>query len=52
MSAWLIDSLERGFAFIKRHYLLFNRISGGFLVIIGILIMTGKFGSFLALFSS
>lgn len=48
-SAVLIDKLKNSFAFIKRHYKIINRISGGFLVIIGLLMATGQIGRFLAL---
>lgn len=48
-SAVLIDKLKNSFAFIKQHYRIINRISGGFLVIIGLLMATGQIGRFLAL---
>ena len=41
MSAVLIDKLKGAFNFIKRHYALVNRICGGLLVLIGILMATG-----------
>lgn len=44
ISALLIDQLKSAFDFIKRNYLVLNRISGGFLVLIGILMATGMMG--------
>ena len=41
LSALLIDSLKTTFDFIKRNYKIINRISGIFLIIIGIMMMTG-----------
>lgn len=41
LSALLIDSLKTTFDFIKRNYKIINRISGVFLIIIGIMMMTG-----------
>lgn len=49
ISAVLIDRLKSTFNFIKRNYRIINLISGGFLVIIGILMATGLMGYFLAL---
>lgn len=40
-SAVLIDQLETAFSWIKAHFELINRISGVFLILIGILMMTG-----------
>lgn len=51
VSAILIDKLKGAFSFIKKHYRIINRVSGIFLVIIGILMATGLFGKFLALLS-
>lgn len=48
-SAVLIDKLKNSFAFIKRHYKIITRVCGGFLVIIGLLMATGKMGYFLSL---
>ena len=50
-SAVLIDRLKGAFAFIQRHYRVINLISGGFLVLVGVLMMTGVFGRFVGLFS-
>lgn len=51
ISAVLIDRLKGTINFIKRNYTVINYISGGFLVLLGILIMTGYMGRFLALLS-
>lgn len=51
ISAVLIDKLKSTFNWIKRHYAVINRISGGLLVIIGVLMATGYLGKFLALMS-
>jgi cytochrome c-type biogenesis protein len=40
-SAILLDQLKGAFSFIKRHYTLINRICGGLLILIGILMATG-----------
>lgn len=49
ISAILIQKLKSTFAFIKRNYKTINCIAGGFLVIIGILMLTGYMGYFLQL---
>jgi len=41
LSAVLIDQLKGTFNFIKRHYDLINRICGGLLILIGVLMATG-----------
>ncbi|WP_461612144.1 cytochrome c biogenesis CcdA family protein [Clostridium sp. Marseille-QA1073] len=41
LSALLIDSLKTTFDFIKRNYKTINRISGVFLIVIGVMMMTG-----------
>ena len=51
MSAVLIDRMKTAFTFIKQHYDIINRVCGGFLVIIGIAMMTGMMGRLLALLS-
>ncbi len=51
ISAVLIDKLKSTFNWIKSHYAVINRISGGLLVIIGVLMATGYLGKFLALMS-
>ncbi len=50
-SAILIDKLKGAFAFIKRNYKVINAVCGGFLILIGILMMTGLFGRLLTLLS-
>ena len=49
--ALLIDRLKGAFDFIKRHYRVINVICGIFLVGIGVLMMTGTMGRFLAILS-
>ena len=41
LSAILLDQLKGTFNFIKRHYTLINRICGGLLILIGLLMATG-----------
>ena len=48
-SALLIDRLKSTFDFIKKHYAAVNVISGAFLIVIGILMMTGYMNYFLSL---
>jgi len=50
-SALLINQLKGAFAFIKRHYRVISALAGGLLVVVGILMMTGLFGHFIALFA-
>ena len=50
-SAVLIDRLKGVFDFIKKNYKIVNAISGGLLVVVGILMMTGSFGYFISLFT-
>lgn len=50
-SAVLIDYLKSAFNWIKRHYDIINKISGGLLILIGILMSTGTFGRLLSLLS-
>ena len=47
MSAVLIDKLKSAFNWIKAHYDLVNKISGGALVLVGILMATGTLGRLL-----
>ena len=49
LSAVLIDSLKSTFDWIKRHYWVINRICGGLLVLLGVLMATGSLGRLLAL---
>ena len=51
ISALLLDSLQSAFAAIKRHYRAIHLVSGGFLLVIGVLMMTGLLGRFLTLLS-
>ncbi len=51
ISALLIDKLKTTFEFIKKHYIVINKISGIFLILIGVLMMTGMMGYFLAFLS-
>ncbi len=46
-SAVLIDKLKSAFDWIKRHYNIINRVCGGMLVVVGILMATGTLGRFL-----
>lgn len=48
ISAILIEKLKGAFNFIKRHYGIINAVSGGLLVLIGILMATGLFGRLIA----
>ncbi|HPU58079.1 MAG TPA: cytochrome c biogenesis CcdA family protein [Candidatus Avimonas sp.] len=48
VSAILIDRLKAAFDFIKRHYKVINLISGGLLVLVGIMMATGMMGYFLS----
>lgn len=48
-SAVLIDYLKGAFNLIKKNYGIINKVSGGMLVIIGILMATGLLGRFLSL---
>jgi cytochrome c-type biogenesis protein len=47
MSAVLIDKLKGAFNWIKAHYELVNKICGGILILVGILMATGVLGRFL-----
>ncbi len=51
VSAVLIDKLKATFNWIKQHYNIINKVSGGLLVLIGIAMATGYMGKFLALMS-
>ena len=48
-SAMLIKQLQNAFSWIKAHYRLINAISGGLLIIVGMMMMTGLMGYFLSL---
>ena len=51
LSAALIGYLKSTFDWIKRHYHIINKLSGGLLVLIGLLMATGMFGRLLSLLS-
>ena len=51
LSAVLIDRLKTAFDWIKRHYTVINGVSGGFLILVGVLMATGLMGRFLNLLS-
>lgn len=51
LSAVLIDYLKSAFHWIKRNYKTINLVSGGFLILVGILMATGTLGRLLALLS-
>ena len=51
ISALLIDRLKATFRVIKSHYRVINLVCGIFLVVIGLLMMTGTFGYFMRLLS-
>ena len=50
-SAVLIDKLKSTFNFIKKHYSIINKVCGGLLIMIGILMATGTLGRLLTLLS-
>ena len=49
VSALLIDQLKGAFTWVKRHYAVINRVCGGLLVLVGVLMATGLLGRFLNL---
>ena len=51
LSAVLIDYLKSAFDWIKKHYKLINAVSGGLLILIGIMMATGTLGRLLTLLS-
>lgn len=51
VSSILVDRLKNAFDFIKKHNKVINIVSGIFLVLVGVLMMTGVFGYFLNLVS-
>ncbi|MGL5256325.1 MAG: cytochrome c biogenesis CcdA family protein [Proteocatella sp.] len=51
LSALLIENLKHTFNFIKKHYKLINNLSGIFLILIGIAMISGMFGKLIALFA-
>lgn len=51
ISAVVIDSLKGAFTWIKSHYKQINTVCGGFLVLVGIFMITGHFGRLLSFLS-
>ena len=51
VSALLIDQLKGAFNWVKAHYAVINKVWGGLLVLVGILMATGLLGRFLSLLS-
>ena len=51
LCALLIDRLKGALAAVKRHYAVVNRVCGAFLVLVGVLMMTGLFARLSALLS-
>ena len=51
LSALLIQRLKTAFDFIKRNYQIINRLSGLFLILVGILMATGTLGRLLSFLS-
>lgn len=51
LSALLLDRLKDTFRIIKNNYRIVNLVSGIFLIVVGVMMMTGTFGYLLALFS-
>ena len=51
ITSLLIEKLKTTFDFIKKHYKIINRICGIFLIIIGLLMMTGCLNYWLAMFN-
>lgn len=47
VSALLIDKLKSTFNWIKSHYTLVNRVSGGLLILVGVMMATGTLGRLL-----
>ena len=51
LSAILIDYLKNAFSWIRKNYKVINTLSGGLLVVVGILMATGTLGRLLSLLS-
>lgn len=51
LSAVLIDYLKSAFNWIKQNYRMINTVSGGFLILVGVLMATGTLGRLMALLS-
>ena len=52
ISAVLIEKLQAAFAFVKKHYDVINKVCGVFLILVGILMMTGQLNRLLVWFSA
>ena len=51
LSAVLIDYLKSAFNWIKKNYRVINMVSGGLLILVGVLMATGTLGRLLSLLS-
>ena len=51
LSAILIDRLKSTFDWIKSHYEIINKVCGGFLILVGVMMATGTMGRLLTLLS-
>lgn len=51
ISAVLIQKLKTTFNWVKNHYSIITKVSGGLLILVGILMMTGLMNQYLALLS-
>lgn len=51
LSAIIIDKTKEAFDFIKKHYDLINKISGIFLIVVGLLMMAGLLNKMMAMFA-
>jgi len=47
LSALLVDQLKGAFQFVKRHYAVINLVSGGLLIVMGVLMVLGLFGQWM-----
>jgi cytochrome c-type biogenesis protein len=52
LSALLVTQLEGAFVWVKGHYELVNRICGLLLVVVGVLMATGRLGTWMALLAA
>ena len=52
LAALLIDRLEGAFSWVKSHYGIINKVCGGLLVVVGVLMATGRLGLWLSSLSS
>ena len=51
LSAFLLHTLQNAFGWVKKHYRAFQIVCGILLIVLGILMMTGLFGKWIALVS-